>query len=105
LIVDIFDASNPTDFYVTQVVNRSVQCLTEALEGGIGVGSILHSDGHPSYPGVSRNLGLRHKVVNHSLGFRAPDGTYTNNIENVWSQLKSEITKERGVKRVMSMIS
>jgi hypothetical protein len=32
-IVDIVEASNLTDFYVTQVANRSVQCLTETLEG------------------------------------------------------------------------
>jgi hypothetical protein len=56
LIVDIVDARNPTDFYVAQVANRSVQCLTEALEGRIGVGSILHSDGHTSYPGVSKKF-------------------------------------------------
>jgi hypothetical protein len=33
------------------------------------------------------------------LGFRAPDGTHTNNIENVWSQLKLGIAGEHGVKK------
>jgi hypothetical protein len=98
-ILGIVDASDPTNFYVTRVENRSVECLTAALEGRIGVGSILHTDGHPSYPGVARNLGLIHRVVNHSIGFLSPDGTHTNNIENVWSQLKSEVNKEHGVKR------
>jgi hypothetical protein len=37
--------------------------------------------------------------VNHSIGFVAPDGMHTNNIENVWSRMKSEMTKEHGVKR------
>jgi hypothetical protein len=95
-IVDAYDSSN---LFVTQVENRSIECLTRALEGRIAVGSILYSDGHPSYPAVARNLGLTHKVVNHSIGFVAPDGTHTNNIENVWSRMKSEMTKEHGVKR------
>jgi hypothetical protein len=94
----IVDASDPTNFYVTRVENKSVECLTAALEGRIGVGSILHTDGHPSYPGVARNLGLVHRVVN-PLGFLSPDGSHTNNIENVWFQLKSEINEEHGVKR------
>jgi hypothetical protein len=63
------------------VENRSVECLSTALEGRICVGSFLYGDGHPSYPGVARNLALSHKVVNHSIGFVASDGTHTNNIE------------------------
>ncbi|WUR04702.1 DDE-TNP-IS1595 domain-containing protein [Vairimorpha necatrix] len=98
-ILGMVEADNPTNFYITRVENRTVECLTEALKSKIGIGSILHSDGHPSYPGLARNLCLEHKVVNHSLGFRSPDGTHSNNIENIWSQFKSEMTKEHGVKR------
>jgi hypothetical protein len=63
------------------------------------VGTILYTVRHPSYPGVVRNLGLVHRVVNHSLGFLSTYGIHTNNIENVWFQLKSEINREHGVKR------
>ncbi|WUR02938.1 DDE-TNP-IS1595 domain-containing protein [Vairimorpha necatrix] len=98
-ILGIIDAQNPSNFYITRVENRTIECLTAALEGRICVGSVLHSDGHPSYPGVAENLCLSHQVVNHSIGFLSPDGIHTNNIENVWSQLKSEMTKEHGVKR------
>jgi hypothetical protein len=38
-------------------------------------------------------------VVNHSEGFITSDGIHTNNIENVWSRLKSEMSRYRGVKR------
>ncbi|KAG0435617.1 hypothetical protein DMUE_4640 [Dictyocoela muelleri] len=97
-ILGIFDAQISTNLYVTSVNNRSIECLSEALENKIGVGSVLHSDGHPSYPSVARNLGLEHRVLNHSVGFLAIYGTHINNIENVWSRMKSKMNKEHRVK-------
>ncbi|KAG0429107.1 hypothetical protein DMUE_5765 [Dictyocoela muelleri] len=65
----------------------------------IGVGSKLHTDGHKSYPRVSKNLFVHHRVVVQSEEFKAPDGTHTNNIEGFWAGLISSIRKEHGVKR------
>ncbi|KAG0441833.1 hypothetical protein DMUE_0763 [Dictyocoela muelleri] len=87
------------NFFVKKVDNRAISVLTKAMEGLIGVGSTLHTDGHPSYPRVSANLSVHHKVVIHSEGFKAPDGTHTNNIEGFWAGLKSFIRKDHGVKR------
>ncbi|KAG0431059.1 hypothetical protein DMUE_5597 [Dictyocoela muelleri] len=69
------------------------------MNGLIGVGSKLHTDARLSYPTVAINLGLNHKVVIHTEGFKAPDGTHTNNIEGFWAGLKSSMRKEHGVKR------
>jgi hypothetical protein len=70
------------------------------LEGEIAVGSIFKTDGYPSYPNVSENLGLIHRVVNHTQGFKADDGTHTNNIEGFWASLKGKMRKEHGVRRI-----
>ncbi|KAG0429306.1 hypothetical protein DMUE_5748 [Dictyocoela muelleri] len=93
------DNTQERNFFVKRIKNREKDTLENAMEGLIGVGSKLHTDGHPSYPIVAKNLGLNHKVVIHSEGFKAPDGTHTNNIEGFWAVLKSSMRKEHGVKR------
>lgn len=65
----------------------------------IAAGTCLISDGHPSYPSVVENLGVDHKIVNHTLGFINDDGFHTNDIENLWSCMKSDMTRQHGMKR------
>lgn len=98
-IVGAVDNTPSKNFYLTRVENRTIEVLAEALRNRFLPGSTLHSDGHPSYPAVSRNLEVVHRVVNHSLGFVSPDGTHTNNIEGFWSHFKATMRKENGVKR------
>ncbi|KAG0436312.1 hypothetical protein DMUE_4284, partial [Dictyocoela muelleri] len=80
-IFGALDLSDKSQFLLRRVKNRQIDTLTGVLEGKIGVSSILHTDGHSSYPGVSENLCLNHKVVNHSRGFISLDGTHTNNMK------------------------
>ncbi|KAG0437596.1 hypothetical protein DMUE_3600, partial [Dictyocoela muelleri] len=87
------------NFFVKVIKDRRINTLSEALEGLIAMGSILYTDGHPSYPAVAENLCLEHRVVNHSEGFKSVDGIHTNNIEGFWACLKSNMRKEHGVKR------
>ena len=56
-------------------------------------------DGYPSYPEVNRFLNLERRVVNHTHGFRALNGTHTNDIEGFWSFMKEKMRKEHGVKK------
>jgi transposase-like protein len=98
-ILGIVEKYDKSKFYVTRIPNRTVETITRVLENKIGVGSILVSDGYPSYPGLARNLGLTHRVVNHSIGFVNENGDHTNGIENVWSQMKSVMNIQHGVKR------
>jgi hypothetical protein len=60
------------------------------LEGVICVGSWFYTDVYGSYLQFARNLGLRHKVVNHSLGFVTQDGIHTNGIEGFWASVKEK---------------
>ncbi len=80
-ILGIIDSQNKDSFYVKRIENRRIKTITEALEDVVGVGSILASDGYPSYPSVAANLGLVHKVINHSEGFKSKEGVHTKNIE------------------------
>jgi hypothetical protein len=98
-ILGIVEKYDKSKFFVVRVPDRKIETITRVLESKIGVGSILVSDGHPSYPGVARNLGLTHLVVNHSVGFLNDDGDHTNGIENLWSQMKSIMSRQHGVKR------
>ncbi|KAG0420014.1 hypothetical protein EQH57_0326 [Dictyocoela roeselum] len=98
-IFGAIDDSPEKNFILKRVKNRETVTLTKALEGFIGVGSKLCTDGHPSYPGVCENLCLKHKFVNHSEGFINDEGVHTNNIEGFWSYLKSEMRKQHGIKR------
>ena len=87
------------NFIIKRVPNRQSETLRTTLEGVVRVGSILCTDGYPSYPSVAANLSCLHRIVNHSEGFVSQDGTHTNNIESFWSHLKSTMRKENGVMR------
>ncbi|KAF0985877.1 hypothetical protein HZS_2585 [Henneguya salminicola] len=64
-IVGLIDHSPEKNFYLKRVANRKITTLSRLFEDAIYVGSKLCSDGYPSYPGVARNLGISHNVVNH----------------------------------------
>ncbi|KAG0422152.1 hypothetical protein DMUE_6233 [Dictyocoela muelleri] len=98
-ILGVVEPNNAKNFYLKRLENRKAITITESLEGIVRVGSILCSDGYPSYPTVAVNLHLHHRVVNHSTGFVNDEGYHTNNIESFWSHLKSTMIKENGVKR------
>lgn len=98
-ILGCIDNTPSKNFFVKQVKDRSVDTLSRTLEGNICVGSYFHTDGYSSYPKVAENLALNHKIVNHSLGFKAPDGTHTNGIEGFWAILKDKLRREHGVNR------
>jgi hypothetical protein len=46
-------------------------------------GTVIKTDGHPSYPEAILGSDCIHKVVNHSEGFKNCDGDHTNFIENL----------------------
>ncbi|KAG0436814.1 hypothetical protein DMUE_4038 [Dictyocoela muelleri] len=98
-ILGVIDNTPLRNFYLQRVDDRRSNTITQVLLGKIYVASVLHTDGYPSYPEVARNLGVRHKVVNHTLGIVNAEGIHTNNIRGFWSDLKSTMRKENGVLR------
>jgi hypothetical protein len=60
---------------------------------------VVHTDRHLSYPSAVRAINGVHIIVNHSSGFTNSEGFHKNEIENLWSLLKFEIGKRKGVNR------
>ncbi|KAG0422169.1 hypothetical protein DMUE_6231, partial [Dictyocoela muelleri] len=98
-ILGVVESINKRNFFIKRVENRQYTTLGSVLENFIQLGSILFSDGYPSYPAVASALNLNHRVVNHTEGFVNELGEHTNNIESFWSDLKATMRKENGVKR------
>lgn len=56
LIFDDFDQTSNKKFFIIKVLNRKVIQLKNILKKML-VGSVLVSDGYPTYPKVAYNLG------------------------------------------------
>lgn len=97
-LVGIIEEDSKT-FYYEIVENRKQETMQALFKRYIKEETIIVTDGHLSYPGAVRANNCYHQVVNHSRGFKNINGFHTNNIENLWSILKYEINKRRGVKK------
>lgn len=90
---------NCREFVLEIVPNRQSTTLEDIFTRRVRPGSIIVTDGYPSYPSAVTNFGSRHEVVNHSIGFMNADGAHTNQIENIWSHLKQEYRARGGINR------
>ena len=79
------------------IPNRTAETFTHIFTEHINEGTIVYTDGHLSYPPAVRAIHSVHRIVNHSVGFRTIEGFHTNNIENLWSILKYDMRRRRGV--------
>jgi hypothetical protein len=68
--------------FLVEVQDRSAETLLEIIRTDVLPGSEVHTDLFRGYSGISRELGLVHKTVNHSIHFTDPEtGVNTNTIE------------------------
>jgi ISXO2-like transposase domain len=80
------------------VPNRRSETIKDLFSRHIGPGSTIITDGHRSYPSAVAYIQSHHIIVNNnSDGFKNIEGFHTNNIENLWSLLKYEAKRRRGV--------
>jgi hypothetical protein len=96
-ILGIVEKYDKSKFFVVRIPDRKIETITRVIESKIGLCSILVRDGHPRYPGVARNPGLTHLVVNLFVGLLNNYGDHTNGIKNLWSQMKSVMSRQHGV--------
>lgn len=96
-IVGGVEKNNSRKLFLVLVPNRRQETLFDVFKKFIKPGSLLVTDGYPSYPGAVREFGSVHVVVNHSLGFKNEEGFTTNNIENVWSHFKTMYRSRHGL--------
>lgn len=90
---------NPKKFFLKRVVNRQSTTIKPLLENQLLPGTILITDGYPTYPSVANDLDFTHITVNHSKGFKNDDGDTTNIIEAFWSPLKRMLRIKSGTPR------
>lgn len=88
------------NFKLEILKNRKLNTMKKFFKKTVLESTTVISDGHPSYSGAVNEIKGVHIVVNHSLGFRNQDGFTTNNIENLWSLIKYEIKKRKGILKV-----
>ncbi|KAG0419839.1 hypothetical protein EQH57_0385 [Dictyocoela roeselum] len=85
------------------VPNRQIPTISKLIQKHVLIGTLIITDGHPSYPRSVKDSFCNHEVVNHSKEFSNKNGFHTNNIENLWSQLKYYDKKRLGVKKCYIM--
>lgn len=79
--------------------DRTSTTFAEIFKEKIKLKTKIITDGHASYPQAVGAIEGEHVIVNHSQGFKNVEGFHTNNIENLWSLLKYELKRRRGVKK------
>jgi transposase-like protein len=88
--------------FIVQVPDRKATTLIPLIRQHIRAGSIIHSDLWRAYKGIeSMGEFFRHYTVNHSTNFVDPQtGSYTQNVERMWRDLKRIKKLYEGVNRV-----
>jgi len=100
-VFGIVDTSQrPCTGYMRVVENRSEATLLPIINEVCRPGTVIHSDKWAAYRNITRELGLEHRTVNHSLNFVNPeDGTHTQAIESYWAKQKLRIKSMKGIQR------
>lgn len=68
------------------------ETITNVIEKTVAKGSLLMTDGWPSYKQATRELKLEHKTVDHAKKLWAnPDGTHVNTVEAFFGQTRRSL--------------
>ncbi|KAG0419986.1 hypothetical protein EQH57_0337 [Dictyocoela roeselum] len=81
LVGGVEDTTNKFCF-LELVPNRLAPTLNGVLKRNVKEGSIIVSDGYPSYSSAVSSFGAEHKIVPHNVGFVNSEGYNTNLIKN-----------------------
>ena len=78
---------------ITEVIpNRTAKTLMGQIRENIEPASVIHTDEHKGYDGLSRSPDFKHLTVNHfEEEYVGPSGQTTNTVEGFFSQLKRAI--------------
>lgn len=75
---------------VRHVRTSGVRVLKPEILGKVAAGSQVFTDQHGAYRLLNRD-GYRHRTINHSLHEYVRGDTHTQNVENLWSNIKRGI--------------
>lgn len=73
------------------VEEADTRSALKLLKDNVKVGSKIMSDGSYLYRNKLEKLGFKHSTVKHSENEYVREDVYTNNIEQLWSQIKNSI--------------
>ncbi|KAG0430844.1 hypothetical protein DMUE_5618 [Dictyocoela muelleri] len=79
--------------------DRKIFTLTKVISDHVKIETLVITDRYPSYSKPVKNSFFSHEIVKHNKGFKNNEGYHTNNIENLWSQLRYEEKKRLGIKK------
>ncbi|KAG0425750.1 hypothetical protein DMUE_6014 [Dictyocoela muelleri] len=91
------EVSESKKIFLEIIPNRTISTIHEVFQRHLNEGTIIITDGYPSYPSAVREFGSEHIIVPHNEGFTNSEGHHTNLVENLWSHLKSEYKIRRGI--------
>lgn len=90
-------------FFAVDVEKRDYETIKVIFQKYIHPESIVYTDGWKTYPKVCEELGLRHRIVNHSKWFKDPEtGVHTNTVEGQNNGLKMGIPARNRNKKNIS---
>lgn len=82
------------------VPDRKQVTLLPIITRFVHPNATIHSDEAAMYK-ILGNIGYNHRTVKHKSEFKSADGTHTNNIENLWSNIKYVNKKIKGTSENM----
>lgn len=98
-IIGIVEETEEQKFIFKIVPNRQALTIANIFNTHLHPGTIVKTDGYPSYIPATRNSGFVHQIVNHNQGFVNENGVHTNLIENHWSHFKTMYRSRHGLQR------
>ena len=78
------------------VDRRNRETLLPIIKSSVPEGTEIRSDCWAAYATLESE-GYVHNTVNHSVEFKADDGTCTNEIEGIWGLVKLKIKERKGI--------
>jgi transposase-like protein len=88
--------------FLVPIEERNIENIDEIIKRHIKKGTTIYTDCWKGYNNL-KNIGYKHKTVNHSKNFKDPiTGVHTNTIEGTWNGLKqSIIPRNRNKKNII----
>ncbi|KCZ81094.1 hypothetical protein H312_01460, partial [Anncaliia algerae PRA339] len=87
------------EIFLEYIKDRTKNTISNFISENILPLSTIKTDGFASYPKNIEENKIKHIIVNHSKSFRNTLGHTTNTIEGLWSLLKYDIKKRKGINR------
>lgn len=88
------------EMFVEITADRTAEVFRKLIGENVANGSTILTDAYPSYKGIeSWGREYKHGVVDHSSGYKSPQGCHTNDVEQCWCAMRYHLHRSRGLAR------